>query len=166
MAAIQKITPSLWFDRNAEEAVQFYTTVFKNSKVLRTSFYTKAGQEQQRMEAGSVMTIEFSLEGQHFMALNGGPAFKFNEAVSFVVYCNTQDEIDHYWNQLSAGGDPKSQQCGWLKDRFGVSWQIVPASLPDMMASRDTQKVENAFAALMNMKKLDLAAIEAAFNIG
>lgn len=166
MAAIQKITPSLWFDRNAEDAVQFYTTVFKNSKVLRTSFYTKAGQEQHRMEAGSVMTIEFSLEGQHFMALNGGPIFKFNEAVSFVVYCNTQDEIDHYWNQLSAGGDPRSQQCGWLKDRFGVSWQIVPASLPDMMASKDSQKVENAVAAFMNMKKLDIAAIEAAFNIG
>lgn len=166
MAAIQKITPSLWFNKNAEEAVQLYTSVFKNSKVLRTSFYTKAGQEAHRMKEGTVMTIEFSLEGQHFLALNGGPAFKFNEAVSFIVYCSTQQEIDHLWEQLGAGGDPKAQQCGWLKDRFGVSWQIVPASLPDMMASKDTQKMENAFAALMNMKKLDLAAIEAAFNIG
>ncbi|HLG38801.1 MAG TPA: VOC family protein, partial [Chitinophagaceae bacterium] len=132
MATMQKITANLWFDRNAEEATKLYTSIFKNSKIGRISKYGKEGYEVHGMPEGTVMTIQFWLEGQEFIALNGGPQFKFNEAVSFIVNCDSQDEIDHYWEKLSAGGDKSAQVCGWLKDKFGLSWQIVPKVLPEM----------------------------------
>jgi predicted 3-demethylubiquinone-9 3-methyltransferase (glyoxalase superfamily) len=162
MAAIQKITPSLWFDSNAEEAVNYYVSIFKNSSIKRTSHYTKAGQEIHKQKPGSVLTIEFELEGQNFVALNGGPVFKFSEAISFVVNCKTQKEIDFYWDKLSKGGDPSAQQCGWLKDKFGLSWQIVPEILADLMASSDSEKTERAMDAMLKMKKIDIEELEAA----
>ena len=122
----QKIVPCLWFDSQAEEAAKYYTGIFKNSKITNVSHYTEAGREIHGRKAGSVMTVAFELDGQPFTALNGGPDFKFNEAISFQVICETQKEIDHYWDKLSQGGDPKAQQCGWLKDKFGLSWQVVP----------------------------------------
>src|SRR5882757_7885388 len=125
-----KIIPCLWFDSQAEEAAKFYTSIFKGSKILKTSHYTEAGREQHGRKPGSVMTVEFSLAGQTFTALNGGPIFKFTEAVSFQVMCETQDEIDHFWSKLTADGGSESQ-CGWLKDKFKLSWQIVPSILPD-----------------------------------
>ena len=127
MQSTQKIAPCLWFDSQAEEAANFYVSVFKNSKITSVAKYTKAGQETHKKRPGSVMTVEFELDGQPFTALNGGPDFKFNEAVSLQVPCRNQDEIDHYWNKLSKGGDPKAQQCGWLKDKYGLSWQVVPS---------------------------------------
>src|SRR5687768_1892899 len=126
MTTMQKITPNLWFDRQAEEAAKYYTSIFKNSRILKTRYYGREGYEIHRMPEGTVMTVEFEIEGQQFIALNGGPVFQFNEATSFVVNCNSQQEIDFYWEKLSQGGDPKSQQCGWLKDKFGLSWQVVP----------------------------------------
>src|SRR5262245_28682902 len=130
---MQKITPFLWFDNQAEEAVSLYTSIFKNSKVGKVSRYGKEGHEIHGRQPGSVMTVEFQIEGQSFTALNGGPIFKFTEAVSFHVSCESQEEIDSYWDKLSAGGDEKAQQCGWLKDKFGVSWQIVPTMLGQLM---------------------------------
>ena len=124
MATTQKITSNLWFDNQAEEAVDFYTSVFKKSKKIKTAYYGKAGKEIHGMPEGSVMTVEFEIEGQRYVALNGGPHFKFNEAVSFIVNCESQDEIDYYWEKLSAGGDKNAQQCGWLKDRFGLWWRV------------------------------------------
>lgn len=162
MPNIHTITPCLWFDNQAAEAVQFYTSIFKNSKIGRITRYGKAGQEIHGREAGSVMTVEFELNGQAFTALNGGPVFKFNEAISFQVHCGTQDEVDHYWQKLSAGGDEKAQQCGWLKDRYGVSWQIVPTVLTDMLNDRDPQKAQRTMTALLQMKKLDIAALQRA----
>jgi predicted 3-demethylubiquinone-9 3-methyltransferase (glyoxalase superfamily) len=151
---MQKITPCLWFDNSAEEAVSFYTSIFKNSKTGKVTRYTEAGQEVHGKPAGSVLTIEFELNGQSFTALNGGPIFKFNEAVSFQVDCGTQEEIDYYWEKLSAGGDPHAQQCGWLKDKFGLSWQIVPHILARLMA--DPKKSARVMTALLKMKKLDI----------
>src|SRR3989304_6297519 len=136
---MKKITPCLWFDSNAEEALNFYVSIFKNSGICKVARYGEAGHEIHGRTAGTVMTIEFELNGQTFTALNGGPYFKFNEAISFQVYCDMQEEIDHYWEKLSAGGDEKAQQCGWLKDKFGVSWQIVPAVLGEMMEDRDAR---------------------------
>ena len=164
MATRQKITSNLWFDNQAEEAVNFYIFIFKNARVNRISRYSKEGQEVHGMPAGSVMTIEFSLEEQNFVALNGGPHFKFNEAVSFIVYGESQEEIDYYWEKLSETGDKKAQQCGWLKDKYGLSWQIVPGILPDMLTSADSQKSERVMKAMLKMKKLDIAALKAAFN--
>ena len=158
--ATQKITPCLWFDDQAEEAAKFYTGIFKNSKIVAVTRYTAAGQEIHGKKPGSVMTVEFELDGQTFTALNGGPLFKFTEAVSFQVDCATQQEIDHFWDKLSAGGDPKARQCGWLKDRYGVSWQIVPSVLPQLLT--DPAKAERVMAALMGMTKLDIAALQAA----
>jgi len=160
---VRKITPCLWFDTQAEEAAQFYCSIFPNSRVLRISRYGEAGREIHGMPAGSVLTVAFELDGQEFTALNGGPVFRFNEAVSFQVSCDDQDELDYYWDRLAAGGDEASQRCGWLKDRYGLSWQIVPAVLADMMTDADGRKSERVMTALLKMKKLDIAALRQAY---
>jgi predicted 3-demethylubiquinone-9 3-methyltransferase (glyoxalase superfamily) len=153
---IQKITPFLWFDHRAEEAANFYTSIFPNSKIVKVVRYGKTGPGP----AGSVMTVEFQLEGQTFVALNGGPHFKFTEAVSFVVNCQSQDEVDRYWEKLSAGG--AEVQCGWLKDKFGLSWQIVPTALPELLNDPDPKKAERVMKVMLTMKKLDIAALKKA----
>lgn len=160
MANAQRIAPCLWFDDQAEAAVAFYLSVFENSRVVRTTHYTEAGREQHGRPPGSVMTIEFELNGQSFIALNGGAIFHFNEAVSFTVNCETQAEVDYYWEKLSAGGDPAAQQCGWLKDQYGLSWQVVPSALMRMLTDSDRAKVERLMAAVMTMKKPDIAQLE------
>ena len=157
----QKIAPCLWFDTQAEDAARFYTSVFDNSRIKKISRYGKAGREVHGKEPGSVMVVEFEIEGQAFMALNGGPQFKFDEAVSFVVYCETQQEIDHFWSKLSQGG--QEGPCGWLKDKFGLSWQVVPAVLPQMMTDADGAKSDRIMSAVMKMKKFDLAALQRAY---
>jgi predicted 3-demethylubiquinone-9 3-methyltransferase (glyoxalase superfamily) len=157
-----RITPFLWFDRQAEEAVALYTSVFPSSKILAKTRYEKAGAEQSGQPEGSVMTVEFELDGQRFTALNGGPHFQFNEAVSLVVNCANQAEVDHYWTGLGAGGDPAAQQCGWLKDRYGLSWQIVPTALNELMTDPDPERAKRATQAMLKMKKLDVAALRAA----
>src|SRR5215217_7881302 len=163
MATTQRIRPFLWFDNQAEEAARFYTSVFKNARIVRIARYGQAGVEIHRRPAGSVMTVEFELDGQRFTALNGGPVFKFNEAISLQVQCETQEEIDHYWEKLSAGGDPKAQQCGWLKDRYGLSWQVVPAGMEEIMADAESPAAKRAMNAMLKMKKLDLAELRAAY---
>jgi len=160
----QKIIPNLWFDSEAEEAVKFYTSVFKNSKIGRISRYTEAGIEQHQKPVGSAMTIEFTIEGQEFVALNGGPVFTFNEAVSFVINCETQEEVDYYWGKLTEGGDERAQVCGWLKDKFGVSWQVVPTVLNDMILDPDSQKVSRVLETMFQLKKLDIAPLKAAYE--
>jgi predicted 3-demethylubiquinone-9 3-methyltransferase (glyoxalase superfamily) len=164
MPTSQKITPCLWFDDQAESAVAFYTGIFKNSKVTKISRYGKAGQEIHQKPPGSVMIIAFELDGSPFTALNGGPQFKFNEAVSLQVMCKTQEEIDHFWNALSAGGDDNARQCGWLKDKYGVSWQVVPIELPDLLSDPDSERSQRAMNAMMKMKKLDIAGLKRAFE--
>ncbi|MCG2615762.1 VOC family protein [Terrimonas sp. NA20] len=164
MATFKRFTNSLWFDTRAEEAANFYVGIFKNSSVGRIAHYTEAGKEIHGKEPGSVLTVEFELDGHRFLALNGGPIFKFNEAISFVVNCKDQEEIDYYWDKLKEGGDPKAQQCGWLKDKFGVSWQVSPIAIEEMAVDPDKEKVNRMMAALMQMKKLDLAELEKAFN--
>jgi len=161
---MQKITPCLWFDSNAEEAVNFYTSIFKNSKIGKISRYGKEGYEIHGKPEGTVLTVEFELGGQTFTALNGGPVFKFNEAISFQVYCESQSEVDYYWEKLSKGGDEKAQQCGWLKDRYGVSWQIVPIVLSEMLQDKNAEKSERVMKALLQMKKLDIKALEQAYE--
>jgi predicted 3-demethylubiquinone-9 3-methyltransferase (glyoxalase superfamily) len=156
--AIQKITPFLWFDHQAEEAADFYASIFPNSRIVKVIRYGKAGPGP----AGSAMTVEFQLDGQPFVALNGGPHFKFTEAISFVVNCQTQDEIDTYWEKLSAGGT--QVECGWLKDRFGLSWQIVPAALPELLSDPDPEKSQRVMKALLTMKKLDIGALKRAHD--
>lgn len=160
----QKITPFLWFDNQAEEAAKFYTAVFKNSRIGKIAYYGKEGYEIHGMPSGTIMTIEFELDGQNFVALNGGPHFKFNEAISFVVNCETQEEMDYYWEKLSEGGDEKAHQCGWLKDRYGVSWQIVPTVLGRMLQDKDTEKSERVMKALLQMKKLDIGKLRQAYG--
>ena len=159
---MKKITPCLWFDSNAEEAAIFYVSIFRNSRIGKIARYGEAGHEIHGRKSGTVMTIEFELNGQTFTALNGGPHFKFNEAISLQVYCDTQEEIDYYWEKLSEGGDEKAQQCGWLKDKFGVSWQIVPSMIDEMMSSRDTRVSDRVMNALLRMKKLDIAELKRA----
>ena len=161
---MQKIIPCLWFDDEAEEAVTFYASVFKNSKISDVTRYGKEGYEIHRREAGSVLTVEFEIEGQKFVALNGGPVFKFNEAISFQVRCETQKEIDFYWEKLSEGGDKQAQQCGWLKDKYGVSWQIVPIVLGKMLQDKDTKKSDRVMKALLQMRKLDIMALMRAYE--
>jgi predicted 3-demethylubiquinone-9 3-methyltransferase (glyoxalase superfamily) len=158
----QKIAPCLWFDTEAEEAAKFYVSIFKNSKVTTVARYPDEGQEIHGKEAGSVMTVAFELAGQSFVALNGGPHFKFDEAVSFQVYCYSQDEVDHFWSKLSAGG--REGPCGWLKDKFGLSWQVVPVALLEMMMDPDTNKSARVMKAFMQMKKFDIAALERAYD--
>jgi predicted 3-demethylubiquinone-9 3-methyltransferase (glyoxalase superfamily) len=154
-----KITPFLWFDSQAEEAANFYVSIFKNSKLGKITRYSAAGQEVHGRPPGSVMTVEFQLDGQPFTALNGGPIFKFNESISFSVHCQDQAEIDYYWEKLTAGGDPAAQQCGWLKDKFGLSWQIVPANLGQLLEG-SPEKSGRVMQALMQMKKLDIKTLE------
>ena len=161
MAITQKISPFLWFADEAEDAAKFYTGIFKNSRITRVTRYTEAGKETHQRPPGSVMTVVFELEGQPFTALNGGPLFKFNESVSFVISCETQEEIDHYWNKLTAGGDPKAQQCGWLKDRYGLSWQVVPKMMDELFADQGAG-AQRAMKAMLQMKKLDIAALRRA----
>ena len=157
----QRITPFLWFDTQAEEAAKFYTLIFENSRITRISRYGRVGREVHGKEAGSVLTVAFEIEGQAFIALNGGPYFKFNEAVSFQVMCETQDEIDYFWSRLSEGG--QEGQCGWLKDKYGLSWQVVPSALPQMLSDAEGAKCERAMGALLKMRKLDLEALERAY---
>lgn len=164
MASLQKITPCLWFDDQAEPAAQFYTSVFRNSRITETTRYTEAGREFHGKPAGSVMLVAFELDGQKFTALNGGPIFKLSEAVSFMINCDTAEEVDYFWDKLTDGGDPAAQQCGWLKDRFGLSWQLVPAALPKYINGPDAKGRERAMAALMPMKKLDIDALRRAYE--
>jgi predicted 3-demethylubiquinone-9 3-methyltransferase (glyoxalase superfamily) len=161
---MQNITPCLWFDNQAEEAARFYTSIFKNSRIGRIARYGKAGFEIHGRPEGSVMTVEFEINGQPFTALNGGPLFKFNEAMSLQVYCETQEEVDHYWDKLSEGGDEKAQQCGWLKDRYGVSWQIVPTALVRMLVGKDSRTSDSVMTAVLQMKKPDIARLERAYG--
>jgi predicted 3-demethylubiquinone-9 3-methyltransferase (glyoxalase superfamily) len=163
---MQEITPCLWFDSNAEEAVNFYTAIFKNSKIGNISRYGEAGYEIHGKPAGTVLTMEFELNGQAFTALNGGPVFKFNEAISFQVGCESQEEIDYYWEKLSEGGDKKAQQCGWLKDKYGVSWQIVPTVLGKMLQDKDANKSESVMKALLQMTKIDIQGLKQAYEQG
>lgn len=160
----QKITSNLWFNMQAEEAVNFYLSVFKDARIARKTYYGKEGFEFHGIPEGTVMTIEFIIEGQEFVALNGGPHFQFTEAISFIVNCKDQKEVDYYWEKLSAGGDEKAQMCGWLKDKFGVSWQVVPEALTDMLQSPDKAKVANVTNAVFRMKKLDIAELEKAYS--
>jgi predicted 3-demethylubiquinone-9 3-methyltransferase (glyoxalase superfamily) len=157
-----RIAPCLWFDNQAEEAAKFYVSIFKNSKIVTVARYPKAGQEIHKRPVGSVMTVAFELSGQPFTALNGGPVFTFNEAVSLQVYCDTQEEIDYYWDKLSKGGDPKAQQCGWLKDKYGLSWQVVPKALADLFADHESEKAQRAMEAMLRMKKIDIDQLERA----
>ena len=161
---MNKIRPNLWFDTQAEDAARFYTGIFKDSKLGAISFYPDVGQEIHGKPPGSVLTVEFELEGQSIIALNGGPDFTFSEAVSLEVVCADQAEVDYYWQKLGEGGDPAAQQCGWLKDKFGLSWQIVPQGMEEMLSDPDKAKVERAFTAMLQMKKLDAAALKRAFD--
>ena len=158
---MQKITPFLWFNDNAEAAAKFYTSIFKKSKLGTIARYEKAGEKVSGRPAGSVMTVEFQIEGQDFIALNGGPLFKFNESISFVVNCMTQAEVDYYWKKLTAGGG-KPVQCGWLKDKFGVSWQVVPTALNELMSGKDAAKSQRVMEAMLKMVKLDIKKLKAA----
>lgn len=152
---MQKITTCLWFDNQAEEAVKFYTSVFKNSKTGSTFRYDEASSKAAGMPAGSVLTVTFEIEDRQFMAINGGPIFKFNESISLVINCDNQEEIDNYWEKLTSGGGAESQ-CGWLKDKYGLSWQVVPAELGKLMSSKEPGKPQRVMAALLQMKKLDI----------
>jgi predicted 3-demethylubiquinone-9 3-methyltransferase (glyoxalase superfamily) len=160
---VKRIAPCLWFDDQAEKAARYYTAIFKNSRIGRVSRYGEAGREIHGRPPGSVLTVEFELDGQPFTALNGGPVFKFNEAISLQVHCATQKEVDYYWEKLSRGGDKKAQQCGWLKDKFGVSWQVVPTILPKMISDPDRGKSQRAFEAMMQMKKFDIDKLKKAY---
>jgi predicted 3-demethylubiquinone-9 3-methyltransferase (glyoxalase superfamily) len=156
------ITSCLWFENQAEEAARFYTSVFKHAKLGRISRYGDAGSKVSGRPKGSIMTVEFELAGQKFLALNGGPEFKFTEAVSFVVNCENQKEVDDYWAKLSAGGS--ESVCGWLKDKFGLSWQVTPTVLDDMLTDEDPEKAERVMTAMLTMRKIDIAALEAAYE--
>ena len=157
-----KFTPCLWFDNKAEEAVNFYISIFKNSKILNIARYGESGAKVSGQKKGSVMTVSFELEGQPFLALNGGPIFKFNEAVSFIVNCENQEEVDRFWQKLTAGG--QEQPCGWLKDKYGLSWQIVPTALDEMMEDKDPKKSESVMQAMLKMKKLDIKTLKQAYD--
>ncbi|NTV09848.1 MAG: VOC family protein [Zoogloea sp.] len=162
MPAIQKITPCLWFDGQAEQAAKFYTTVFRNSRIVSTTHYPEEAAKASGQPVGAVMTVTFELEGQEFVALNGGPHFKFTEAISFMVNCESQAEVDHYWDELSEGGDEKAQQCGWLKDKYGMSWQIVPVMMMELLNDPDPEKCRRAMQAMLQMKKMDIEALRQA----
>jgi len=164
MARVQRITPCLWYDSEAEEAAKFYTSIFKNSKIGKISRYGEAGREIHGKPPGTVMTVEFQLDGQSFTALNGGPIFKFTEAISLQIHCETQEEVDYFWARLTEGGDVKDQQCGWLKDKFGVSWQVVPSILSELLQNSDAKKSERAMTAMLKMKKLDIDKLKQAFE--
>ncbi len=171
---MQKITPFLWFENQAEEAAKFYTSIFsakgrsasggKKTKTKNVAFYDEAGAKASGRPPGSAMTVEFELEGQDFIALNGGPVFKLTEAISFVVSCENQEEVDYFWEKLSA--HPESEQCGWLKDKYGLSWQIVPAALGEMLSDPDTQKAGRVMKAMLQMKKIDIKKLKQAYDKG
>jgi predicted 3-demethylubiquinone-9 3-methyltransferase (glyoxalase superfamily) len=161
-ARIPKITPFLWFDDQAEEAARFYTSIFKNSKIEGVTWYGEEAAEASGRPKGTIMTVTFLIAGQEFVALNGGPHFKFNEAISFVVNCESQAEIDYYWDKLSEDGDIKAQQCGWLKDRYGVSWQIVPTIMAEFLTDPDPDKSRRVMQAILQMKKIDIEALKGA----
>jgi len=161
---MQKISPCLWFDDNAEDAVKFYASIFKDSKIGNVTRFGKEGYEIHKKKEGSVMTIDFKIEGQKFLALNGGPIFKFNEAISFQIYCDTQEEIDYYWDKLTEDGDKNAQVCGWLKDKSGVSWQVVPVALIKMLEDKDSRKTERVMKAMLQMQKLDIDALRKAYQ--
>jgi predicted 3-demethylubiquinone-9 3-methyltransferase (glyoxalase superfamily) len=163
MQVVQKISPCLWFDDQGEEAARFYTGIFPNSKIVNVSRYGEAGREIHGKAPGTVMTVAFVLDGQAFTALNGGPIFKFNEAISLQISCENQAEVDHYWDKLSQGGDPQAQQCGWLKDKYGVSWQVVPRVLPEMLTDPNPEKSQRVMTALLQMKKLDIEKLKRAY---
>jgi predicted 3-demethylubiquinone-9 3-methyltransferase (glyoxalase superfamily) len=158
-----KISPCLWFDDQAEDAARFYTGIFPESKITAISRYGEAGKEIHGRPAGSVMTVAFELKGQSFTGLNGGPVFKFNEAVSLQIDCETQEEVDYYWEKLGEGGDPDAQQCGWLKDKYGLSWQVVPKILPGLLSDPNSSSSQRAMEAMLKMKKLDIASLERAY---
>jgi predicted 3-demethylubiquinone-9 3-methyltransferase (glyoxalase superfamily) len=164
MPSLRNIAPCLWFDDQAEEAARYYTAIFPDSRILRTTRYGEAGREIHQKPAGSVMTVVFELDGQEFTALNGGPHFRFNEAISFQVHCETQEDVDYFWEKLSEGGDEKAQMCGWLKDRFGVSWQIVPTILAELIQEHESEATARAMAALFRMKKLDIESLKHAYE--
>ena len=158
------ITPCLWFDRESLAAAKYYVSIFKKeSRILSLSYYGKEGHEVHGMPEGTVLTVEFRIQGQRFTALNGGPRFKFNESISFQVFCADQKELDYYWKRLSQGGDPQAQACGWLKDKFGVSWQIVPREMTRWMSSKDKRRTERVMKALLPMKKPDIKALKKAY---
>jgi predicted 3-demethylubiquinone-9 3-methyltransferase (glyoxalase superfamily) len=159
---MQKITPFLWFDNQAEQAAKFYTSLFKNSRILDVARYGESGAKASGRPKGSVLTVKFRLDGQEFVALNGGPIFKFTEAISFVVNCGTQKEVDRFWKKLSAGG--KEGQCGWLKDKYGVSWQIVPTALIEMLLDKDPHKSQRVMQAMLKMTKIDITKLKKAYN--
>jgi predicted 3-demethylubiquinone-9 3-methyltransferase (glyoxalase superfamily) len=159
---MQRITPFLWFDHQAEEAANFYVSIFENSRIQSTTRYDEEGAKAAGRPKGSVMTVAFELDGQEFTALNGGPLFKFTEAMSLVVKCETQEEVDHFWERLSAGG--QEVQCGWLKDRFGVSWQVVPTALVEMLQDKDPQKSKRVMAAMLKMKKISIEPLRQAYE--
>jgi predicted 3-demethylubiquinone-9 3-methyltransferase (glyoxalase superfamily) len=160
MANVTKITPCLWFDTEGEEAATFYTSIFENSRILKVSHYGEAGPR----EAGTVMTVDFELDGTRFVALNGGPEFTFDEAISFQVNCESQEEVDRFWTTLAEGGE--EGPCGWLKDRFGVSWQIIPTRLEELLTDPDPQRAQRAMKAMLGMKKLDVGELERAADAG
>lgn len=161
---MQTIVPHLWFDSQAEEAAQFYVSIFDDSKLGQVTRYGKAGHEVHGMPEGMAMTVAFELRGQELVALNGGPHFKFSEAISFMVSCESQEEVDHYWEKLSEGGDEQAQQCGWLKDRYGLSWQIVPTQLTELLSDPDREKADRVMNALLQMKKLDIERLRQAYE--
>jgi predicted 3-demethylubiquinone-9 3-methyltransferase (glyoxalase superfamily) len=162
MPMTHRIAPCLWFDHQAAEAAAFYVAVFPNSKIISISRYSEVGEDVHGRPPGSVMTVAFELDGQPFTALNGGPAFTFNEAISLQIMCESQQEIDHYWNKLSEGGDPKAQQCGWLKDKHGVSWQVVPKMLLELLKDHRSATAQRAMGAMLRMKKIDIGELERA----
>jgi predicted 3-demethylubiquinone-9 3-methyltransferase (glyoxalase superfamily) len=164
MATMQKIKSNLWFANQAEEAVNFYTSIFRDAAILKTTRYGKEGFEIHQMPEGTVMTIEFQIEGQIFIALNGGPIFQFNEAVSFIVDCDNQEEVDYYWERLSEGGDKNAQQCGWLKDKFGLSWQVVPTLLEELITDQDKEKAGRVMNAMLQMKKININELQQAYD--
>jgi predicted 3-demethylubiquinone-9 3-methyltransferase (glyoxalase superfamily) len=161
-----QIAPCLWFDGQAEEAANFYTSIFKSGKIAHVQHYSDAGIEVHGQKPGSVMVVAFELNGQPFTALNGGPQFRFSPAISFQIECADQAEVDHYWDKLKDGGDPTKQRCGWVEDKFGVSWQVFPSALLKMMADPKLEKSKRAYEAMMVMKKLDIAALERVFHDG
>lgn len=164
MSAKARISPCLWFDDQAEEAARYYAGIFPNSRVLHVTRYGEAGFEVHQRPAGSVMTVDFELDGERFTALNGGPVFRFNEAISLQVHCTTQEEVDYYWERLSDGGDPAAQQCGWLKDRYGLSWQVVPDGMDEMLADETSPGARRVMEAVLGMSKLDVAALRRAYT--
>jgi predicted 3-demethylubiquinone-9 3-methyltransferase (glyoxalase superfamily) len=160
----KKIVPCLWFDNQAEEAAKYYTSIFKNSKIVKTTYYGEAGQEVHGQKPGTVLTVAFELDGNPFTALNGGPIFQFNEALSLQVMCDDQKEIDYYWEKLSVGGDSNAQQCGWLKDKYGLSWQIIPKAIMELVGDPKSEKSQRAMTAMLGMKKIDVGALERAYE--